>query len=1486
MDSVHTRQDLSPTGWATVLCLLAGAIAACLLFRPTPPRSEPSAQGVRLVQVHPGEHETGADVDIIAIHGLDTKSPDTWIWVDPGDPTRRVHWLRDPDMLPAVSGRARIFTCDWPADLFEKSSRIAMTVEELARSFLAALQAERRRTGVDENRPILFVASCLGGIVLIQALVLAAGPENEYTALWRATGGIVFLATPFRGTAFQDNADIAVFLVQGYAAWTGRIVSELLGTVKDSTPFLQDLVANFTAIWKDHSRLAIFYEKEKGNLFRKVIPCRLLADLLKTPKLLVDESSARLDIVQHPISLQRTHVLMNKFQGPEDLKPVAGQIARILGEIRKGSLLKRADAWIRDTAYTPQRLKIERLSGEELSMDKCYINLAFVEQSGKDAGLSDASDAASDAGDATHQSSPFSLLARQKVETPDENMQVELPSLFEPREASNGDMTHPRRILIRGRAGVGKTTLCKKIVHDFHCDAWSAWRELFDRVLWVPLRNLKRKERQAAAYNFEDLFYYEYFSGKGRDDGGRLVKELRQILETKSSKTLFLLDGLDELSQDGSGESGMARFLADLLNQPNVIITSRPHASLPSIHFDLEVETIGFYLEQVGDYIRMAFTDCDTDVLDQGTVYKSLMRIPIQLDALCFAWERGFKKDITFPRLEKKPEDYVRNTRRPEIQRTIRDEATLLGCLAFSGLSSDVINFTPDHRDNISEQFDLLESDLKFGLDGTLANLSFLRTSDPSLERRSRNYHFLHLTFQEYFAARYFVQQWKAKEPLEYLDLNEPARERQSIDPATFLARHKYTAHYDILWRFVAGLLDAEGRAEEFFNAIERQPRDLLGPTHQRLVMHCLSEVSTEMSNRKSLEWKLSQWLLFECSFRRSARLAREAEFPEQALYDALQVCSDDVKKVILRWLQGRPTIPSSIIELAASWLKHENVGVRRAATDALQGQSSLPEAVLTAIAARLEDRDRYVRQAAADALQGQSNLPEAVVTAIAARLEHEDRYVRRAAADALQGQSNLPEAVVTAIAGRLDHEDRYVRRAAADALQSQSSLPEAVVTAIAARLEDKDPDVRQAAADALQGQSNLPEAVLTAIAARLEHKEWYVRRAAADALQGQSNLPEAVVTAIAGRLEDQDWYVRLAAAAALRGQSNLLEAVVTAIAGRLEHKEWYVRQAAADAFRGQSNLPEAIVTAIAGRLEDEDRDVREAATDALRSQSNLPEAALTAIASRLEDEDRYVRRAAADALRDQSNLPEAVLTAIAARLEHNNREAATDALRGQSNLPEAVLTAIAARLEHDNRGVRRAAADALRGQSNLPEAVLTAIAARLEDKDRDVREAAINALRSQSNLPEAAVTAIAARLEDEDRDAVLTKIVARLEDKDPDVSNILRGQSNLPEAVLMEIAARLEDEDRKVRHLAEFTLRSHRAFYSTLHRGPSVESLYEVLLWRSFEEQWSWYVENQTSLVNMPGGVRRAGIENMQEFVDMVNKAQPPGIPSTQMMA
>ncbi|KFY28765.1 hypothetical protein V491_00298, partial [Pseudogymnoascus sp. VKM F-3775] len=983
-------------------------------------------KGVNLCQVYPSpENGVKTDIDIIAIHGLDTKSPDTWIWEPKG---ARVNWLKDSGMLPKRFPTARIFTCDWPADLLEQPDFIPKTIEEFARLLLAGIKSRPPVThdspGKDD-RPVVFIASCLGGIVLMKALVMAS---HEYHSVRRETCGIVFLATPFRGTSFQDVAKWAEPGLRAWASIRDKNVSNMLEHVK-STFELGELVRSFTALCKKNGlidHVFTFYETGKSSLPRKIAPW--LPASLSQEQPLVSLPSATPDFVPHPIPLDRPHVLMNKFYGPNDsgFVSVAHKIEILICKIRNGRPIEKADLWIRNGCYSKENLRIERLSGDLLPMDQCYINLAIVEQTRDNTSRSKE-------GDTTQQSTPFSLLARLKLETPGEEIEATLSNLFEPRKTRDSEAIRPSRILIRGRAGVGKTTLCKKIVYEFTYG--TMWRDLFDRVLWVPLRNLKLKERQIAGYNFRHLFCHEYFSQ--HPEGTELANALWHALkDTKSDKVLFILDGLDEVSQDLNGD--MYGFLKELLNQPNVIITSRPNAMLPTrldtLH--LEMETVGFYPDQVTDYIKNAFTNRETCQCDSQKVG--------ELDAFCYTWNgfRGkavpetmtavyrdienslWKKDAV--NLEKRSPGQMQIAREREISKSVKDELNFLEVLAFTGMHNDVIDYEPKHRDAISEHLEHLNlPNTNLLLDDMLGRVSFLRTSDPSSKNSERNYHFLHLTFQEYFAARYFVRQWKAEKPLNCLVLSNA--KHYETEPAKFLQTFKYNARYDILWRFVAGLFDTEGGEyiPRFFQTIEEEPRDILGPTHQRLIMHCLSEVATPQESlaftpfRTKLEDHLSQWLLFECEFTNASQLAREVELPQQVLDKALQQASEESKSLILKSLSTWPAIPPSVTDLALSWLRDN--GSRNLTVAVLsilkRPYKALSVEALKALAARLEDEDSHVRWAAFDALKGQPTLSEEILTAIAARLKDEDSYIRWAAVDALQGQPTLSEEILTAIA-------------------------------------------------------------------------------------------------------------------------------------------------------------------------------------------------------------------------------------------------------------------------------------------------------------------------------------------------------------------------------------------------------------------------------------------------------------------------------------
>lgn len=411
---------------------------------------------------------------------------------------------------------------------------------------------------------------------------------------------------------------------------------------------------------------------------------------------------------------------MNKFQMPQcdHYQKVSKAIKRAASNILKGTLLQQADKLIRKENYAMKHLEIVRLSGELLSMSQCYINLAIIEswkEKGKEHGSTYVHE---------ERVSEFSITNRLRVETPTKTSQLSLPALFSER---NGN--EPRRILIRGRAGIGKTTLCKKIIYEFYhqeTELKISWGKLFDRILWVPLRSLKEKQMLGNT----DLFFHTFFQRP--DERRDLAAHLSHLLPSIKSRTLFLLDGLDEISSHFSHGSGAYRFIEQLLGQDNVIITSRPSVNLPrgAACLDLDIEVIGFYPNQVKEYIHHVFTDPKDGKRDMEAVrgvlglinrhwlIQSLVRIPIQLDAICFTWsdwaltstdpvpetmtsiyelieERLWRKDIERLEITNKAGQFVNpdDVAAGYVKNFVLCPGQFLECLAFSGLHDDKIEF-------------------------------------------------------------------------------------------------------------------------------------------------------------------------------------------------------------------------------------------------------------------------------------------------------------------------------------------------------------------------------------------------------------------------------------------------------------------------------------------------------------------------------------------------------------------------------------------------------------------------------------------------------------------------------------------------------------------------------------------------------------------------------------------------------------------------
>lgn len=125
-----------------------------------------------------------------------------------------------------------------------------------------------------------------------------------------------------------------------------------------------------------------------------------------------------------------------------------------------------------------------------------------------------------------------------------------------------------------------------------------------------------------------------------------------------------------------------------------------------------------------------------------------------------------------------------------QIEEYMKNEAMITECLAFADLYHNIIEFDAKFRDKIYREFQFT---LIF--DNILSNLSFLRSSYQDIEQR---YHFIYLTFQKYFATKYFIRCWAFKNRTCLKVIFLRSKTLAEIRSQKFLRQEKYNERYDI----------------------------------------------------------------------------------------------------------------------------------------------------------------------------------------------------------------------------------------------------------------------------------------------------------------------------------------------------------------------------------------------------------------------------------------------------------------------------------------------------------------------------------------------------------------------------------------------------------------------------------------------------------------------------------------------------------------
>ncbi|CAF1551881.1 unnamed protein product, partial [Rotaria magnacalcarata] len=185
-----------------------------------------------------------------------------------------------------------------------------------------------------------------------------------------------------------------------------------------------------------------------------------------------------------------------------------------------------------------------------------------------------------------------------------------------------------------------------------------------------------------------------------------------------------------------------------------------------------------------------------------------------------------------------------------EVYEKCHSELTFLETLAFEGMTSNTIILRKELLQkvmhNIGCMSDIYSDALHIGI-----LKSFDNGPTGTQIQLDKNHYFIHLSLQEFFAARHLARL-----------LNSTTRDIG----IQFIENHKYDKRLQLVFIFASGLLiqsENKQAIHTFWDTIYGDPHDLVGIRHMQLVTVCLDETQcdSEVPHRSQSISLLLNWI-------------------------------------------------------------------------------------------------------------------------------------------------------------------------------------------------------------------------------------------------------------------------------------------------------------------------------------------------------------------------------------------------------------------------------------------------------------------------------------------------------------------------------------------------------------------------------------------------------------------------------------------------